>query len=522
LTNPPRSIATFSSTAVAVIALASLLGFSGIPGSGPTTSSAPASQAAADDPNLGLIFPELPPEIVEGRTLAMRVKGVQGRPLRFRWFTKYGSEDWDWNAPWSDSSEYAFNPARPGRYDFQIDVMCLGDREPVVKKWLGTINVQGHLVESASYTPLITALPVGMPVRFVLRLRQDFLMEELEFRLWDLKPANQVVIDWQPWPLPAFRREKPGYTGLQIDIRLRHSKNVIDNWWLGNFYYFSEIVDAEANLIRNLIADNFAVMDRDAAMAILADELWLAAHLMLWEYRGLTLRLQEDHLAHLAEMQQMTHGRGDTLSLRLRSCREYDLNLAKHVLHQSGSPLSLDLSLAAMPAIHDVFKAMDVGSDREYVLAAMTYAVHAGFHYGTSTSIQYVDLLEDGVAHCGDRASLLFNMLDHQGVNALFVEVACAESGHILVLVRHERDGPLMLDPTTGLIYRFDAREWGKGAIPQPIVLPSAYHAGIRQLNQLQPKECGVRIFRDVIEGVYPLKPTDVEFSIEPSEAPSR
>ena len=478
------------------------------------TSCSPTSQpSSAHTESSSIVFPTLPAQLQEGLTLPLTVRGAEsearlrGRILRYRWLSKYVGEDWTWDAPWRESPEYEFHPQRPGLYDLQVDVAERGGEKPVIQKWLGTIEVQGNLVADMGYSPLATVVPVETPVEFAVRLRPNISLERLEFRVWELLPTNRVVTDWQHWPVPAFHAAAARRTALQVDVRLSAAPSIIDSRWLNDFVFDDRYRAIQPNLLRDLAARGFEILDREQELRVTADALWIATHVLLWEYEGIEPREQVKLLGRLQAVADFAPAGGAIGLVTARSGRRYELDLIQRRMREAGSPVIWCIGLEDRPAYRQVFDLMGKSGDDEKILAAITYAVYCGYHYGTQASVQYMDDLEDTVAHCGDRAFLLREILSREEVDSEFVEISCSEAGHIIVQARVNGGGPLLLDASTARIFRFDAHRLGKDPLPAPLILPETYHIDYLGLLEWYDPSCTARIYRAVVPGVFPLVP---------------
>lgn len=452
------------------------------------------------------------------QTTRLQVRGDAASALRYRWLEKYLDEDWNWSAPWRDSPDFDFIPSRPGRYDLQVDIADAGEDVPRIKKWLGTIEVGGRLVERIGYTPLATVLPVGTPIHFVVRPRGTIPMEALEFRLWDLLPTNRIVCDWQSWPLPAFVCEHPRETGLQIDVRLKEAPAIQELHWLNDFVFHDGPTTHAANLLRCLMANHFDELDREKKVEGLAQELHMVAMLLDAEHQGRPLSTQIKHLSSTPIVTKVDMLGQHRIRVKLLGGEEIDIHLDTRTLQVVKSPIHLDVSLSAFPEYGVVLDALRTKPESIRIAAIMTRAVYVGYYYGTQPTSATLDSIESTVASCQDRAVLLHDLLRFVNVHSSFVELGHAESGHILIQINLPGTGPWLLDPTVGQLYEMAGRQISEKPIVEPIRLPPAHRLPHLDLSTFVKKGASVRIYDVCVVGVVPMVPVAPLLTTRPAE----
>jgi|GEM_PF-3550851 len=430
------------------------------------------------------LFPPLPPQVDVGDRISLIVQVEHPEIYEYRWLTKYGQKSWDWSAPWVKNAEYFFAPTLPGKYAIQVNIRHAHNETPITQKWLGSTDVIGPLVQRLSYLPAATALPADIPVTFVAEPRPEFPLDELEFRLWSLKPTNKIVNDWQPWPLPPYKALTPKTTGLQIDVRMKKFPSIMHRTWLNSFYFSTRQNPPNVNLIRSLIADDFQVCTMTEETETLARELWLVTHLMVWEHLVLSPKQQALLLRIMPLVKNITPIQGDKVALELIGGGCYEVDLGRRSIRQEKSPVTLDISLTTCEDYRAIFRAMAGQSKLAMAIAAVTHAVYTGYHYGTPP-FRYLQHVADVVSHCGTQSNLLKQILklNHVECEVICLHVPDEQGGfgvHALVQVNHPTQVPLLLDPSNGYLYEFDAQWLGTKDIPDPIILPQC-----RQLNFL-------------------------------------
>ena len=458
------------------------------------------------------ILSTLPGELAVGQAICLVVEPrVQG-PFEYRWLYKHDEADWDWSAPWTTAATHVFRPTGVGAHSLHVDIRRRGRSEVEVGKWLGTIVVSGPLVENIFYTPAATALPAGVPIEFLL-YRADQALEDLEFRLWDLLPEERVVRDWGPWPLPPFVCAEPRTTALQVDVRLKRLPQVIDRHWLSTFSFFGRQEPSAANLLRNLISDDFDVFGFPEAVAILARELWLATHMLQWRHEGVPPADARRRLEGLAGVESVETSPGGPLRVRMTGDRAYDIDLEACTLSQAGSPVLLRLTPDRYPHYRQALETMSGLARDVRIIGLLTLAVYEGYHYGTPPRFALADLPE-AVSHCGSQIDLLRRILAACGLPAQLVFLTAYDeqqntAAHGLVQTRLNDATPLLLDPTNGFLYLYDITDLGRRPIPEAIVLPQCRDLHQFDLRTLSARPIRVIVADAAVPNCVPLTPAD-------------
>lgn len=454
-----------------------------------------------------LHFPAMPATMRLGEALTLAVEPTLPEGLEVRWLTMYSGEEWDWSAPWRKEPAYTFAPIRPGVCALSVEIRARGEGPPLLARSLGQVRILATLVDSLAYVPALASIPVGTELSFVVRPKAP--LESLEFRLLETTAKNRVVQDWKPWPLEPFTARTPGLVGLQVNVRLKASPFVEDHRWLGEFFATTEQEGSgKSNLLRNLRADDFGYLDQRRARRVLARELWLAAHLLLWEAQAVPAESQVERLNGFAWVNYAALSDVRHAEVRLDDDQGYELDLRDRLFHQIGSAVQINLSLASYPLYRKVFELMGGSSDEVKAAAAVTYAVSEGYRYGTPLLYQNAPLAVPAL-DCGSLAVLLRDCLRDNGIAVQLVGVDKVDSDatHMVVLAQWPGGPVLLLDPTAGLVYELDARQGIKSEIPAPLALPTGRDLPFLDLRQFCSKACTAYVYAEILPGVIPVSP---------------
>ena len=245
-------------------------------------------------------------------------------------------------------------------------------------------------------------------------------------------------------------------------------------------------------------------------MATLARELNLAVHLLLWEYDGVALAEQASRLSSLVGVRAVEAPAPEERVVRLDSGNSYRVDLAKRLLRQEGSPTIVDASLSAFAPYRAVFDQFSSFSEEARLRGAMTYAVYAGYRYGTPVNY-IVENVSDAVAHCGALGLQLHEILRHLDVKSQFVAIDARGAAHMIVQVATGEGEKFLLDPSSGFAYAFDAHRLGKDAIPEPIRMPQVRNLDFLDLRRMfkdyDPEKFKVWVYEDYLPGAVYLRP---------------
>lgn len=470
-------------------------------------------------PSLILKAPTLPARMEAGQTLSLSIQTTEKIKAQFRWFTKSQDNDWNWSEPWTEESVFEFRPPNPGIYDVQVDVRNASKLDEIQKKWLGSVEVAGRLIDRISYTPPATLIPVGNFIHFVVRPRSGIPIDTLEFRLWDLLPTNRVVSDWRPWPIPPYSVDSPRQTGLQIDIRLKRAPSIVDLYWLNDFTFQRESPIPKANLLRSILACNFDTLDREKKVATIAAEFLIAGVVLDSKHRR---QSSDEVFARFSKLHSVTTSKREgtaLVELKTTSGEMVCVDLTAGSMRVAGTPLVFDLSLDSYPAYRAVLESVASKPDSVRLAAMITYAIGEGYYYGTQATLATMDPVEALVANCQDRAMLLKEFLGYWGIQTEFIEISSGESGHMLILAELPGAGPWLLDPTAGLVYEWNDQRWDNPTLRAPIRLPvSQLHSHLVLGSLIRPGTSITR-FSTHIEGVVPLEAVNRETTVIPADS---
>ena len=384
-----------------------------------------------------------------------------------------------------------------------------------------------QLVERLGFSPPLVSIPEGTRIEFVVQPLPAIPLSQLEFRLWDFPrgaPDWRVRQDWRPWPLDPLE-PGDGRIAWQIDVRRRSDPTAVDQRWLGEVYVAPGQEQRGKNcLIRNLLADDFDRLEQSDAQAALAREVWLAVHLLLWESQRLApdevLRavrtlpgveaaaLETGGLSASSDAPEQSGDRSsrppETIVVHYQDGSRYRFDTGRKTLREAGSPVVLDLSLAAYPQYAEVFKIADGLAPAAKAALAATYAVYAGYRYGTPP---FNPTVRSGLAHCGASAALLMQILQANRIEAETVVVALP-NGSVHALVHASPDGaPLALDPTIGHVYPGDIGQMGGVRTPAPLALPRVRDLPWLDLRTLLADRYDLVRYSRLAPGVTPPAP---------------
>lgn len=481
------------------------------------------AHAPRHPPSFACVLPCLQTRVDEGTILAVEPADPG---LQYRFLSKLNNLPWDWTAAWQDDATFMFRPHFPGEYALQVDVRDRTTREIVWRKWLGEIEVHGPLVRDVGRLPPAHCLPIGTSIEFMVQVA-DVPLDWLEFRTWDLVPTNTVVTDWQRWPLPPYVCEVARRTALQVDVRMIDAPQIVERFWLGDVISYEQERGAGANLLRNLASDDFEIFDSAAALTILAGELWLATHMLIWEFDGVPI---DEQLAFLRQACQVRHVQADSggLCVTLAPGRSYDLGLSTRTLAQTGSPVALTIDLARFSRYAQALRRLDGLPRSARPIALLTQAIYEGFRYGTPPG-HFLGSVADVCSHCGTQSQLLQDVLDAWDIESDVVALTVPVSSgpplfHALVQVRLE-DQPLLLDPSAGYLYACGADALAEFAVPDPIVLPQCRDLSQLDLRLLTSFDMEIAVAPRGVPGVVPLSVTvpsgpALDHGVDPEAAP--
>ena len=470
---------------------------------------------AQDEKKPQFTFPVLPESVNAGNSFVLKVEPKQLGDYQYQWYTKYCGNAWEVTADWPSSATYECKPKMAGVYALQVNIRNKADKEVVVEKWLGLIAVQGDLLRKILSSPPVAALPEGTPIRFFLQ-PGGFPPETLEFRLWSLLPTNQVVADWQPWPLPDFPlhpTDQSSQVAVQVDVRMKEYPAVMQMIWLNTFYLSPKEPTPVSSLLRSLLADDFRIADPEMATQVQAEELSLVLNLLYWEHWKLSVNEQMQKLKTLRCVKSVEGKTPDSLRVVLACGRAYTLDLKERQWHQEGSPLTLRFALDVFRSYENVYGRFEKDQEEIALIAGMTYAVYAGYHYGTAPN----NILEnptDSIAHCGTLVRQLHDLLDDAGTTSSFVAISVQGTDH-RVLETTAKGAHYLLDPSAGFIYRFSADQLGRAPIPVPIVLPQERNLDFLNLEKVfrnySPKFDRVEVIKKAYPNVVPARPAPAQ-----------
>ncbi len=459
-------------------------------------------RSVADTPDRPLtesdfVFPALPAEMKVGEPVCLTVEPLVAGPFEYRWLQKLNHVDWDWSAPWTTSPTHAFQSTAAGVFSAHVDIRRPGRQEIELSRWLGEAAVSGPLVERIFHVPAAVALPTGVPIEFFVWPRWHE-PEDLEFRLWDLLPEEKIVHDWAPWPLPPFVCSEPRTTALQVDVRLKRQPQVIDRRWLNTFTFFDRQEPSAANLLRNLISDDFEVFAFSEGLGILARELWLATHMLQWQHEGAGPAEARQRLEALPGVEGVEAPPIGPLRVRMAGGRVYEVDLEAFTLSQAGSPVLLRLTLERYPRCRQALDAMRHLPSEARTVGLLTLAVYEGYHYGTPAQLALMHVA-DAISHCVTQMDLLRRILETCGLPARYAFLATYDAQHnaaphAFVQTRLDDGTPLLLDPTNGYMYLYDIADLGRRPVPEPVVLPQC-----RDLRQFDLRNLAARPGRVIV-----------------------
>ena len=298
-----------------------------------------------------------------------------------------------------------------------------------------------------------------------------------------------MVADWQPWPLPDFPlhpTDQSNQVAVQVDVRIKEYPAVMQMIWLNTFYLSPKEPKPIPNLLRSLLADDFRIIDPEMATQVQAEELSLVLNLLYWEHWKLSANEQMRKLRTLRCVKFVEGKKPDRLRMVLACGQAYTLDLKKRQWHQEGSPLTLRFALDAFSPYENVYGRFKKDQEEIALIAGTTYAVYAGYHYGTAPNC-ILENPADSIAHCGTLARQLHGLLDDAGTTSSFVAISVQGAAH-RILETTAKGVYYLLDPLAGFIYRFSADQLGKAPIPVPIALPPGAQPGFPELGEGLPQ----------------------------------
>ena len=476
------------------------------------TRTAPTTRAADDEQ---FEIPTLPAYMQVGEAAGLRVQPPAQGHFEYQWLVKYGPHDWDWSRPWLEDSAIVFTPKQPGVYALHVNVRDRGTGQPRLKRSLDQVTVQGRLVEDIYHSPLATALPVGTAVEFFLSLSGS--PNDLEFRLWDLQPTEQVVHDWQAWPLPPYVASEAKLTALQIDVRLKDAPSVLQHYWINSFQFFDPAaVSQGVSLLRCLIADDTDFDRLGESIDEVGEQLDLITALFSWESEALPAAAQLERLSRWPLAVEVQAQPAGEMLLTTARGRRYFVDLASRIVRQQGSPLMLRARLAEFPRYQQALALLASLSEPVRRAALLNYAVYEGYQYGTPARSALLDLNQP-ISHCSSQSMLLHALLGRGGLapELLWVVVPDGRGGsgsHSLVQVRISAEQVLLLDASSGFVYVVPEHWAGSGRLPDPIILPPCRTMSFLDLRQACSAGCSVSAAAQAVPNVVPLRHPSTSF----------
>lgn len=464
-------------------------------------------------------FPRLPSAVTVGEPLRLAVRPLAEGSWEYRWHVKRGSDPWEVVRPWSPDPGVTLRPEAGGSWAVQVDVR---ETQVVARKWLGQMVVRKPLVDGFTTLPPASALAAGTPFRFLVTPLEAAPLDSLEFRVLEVSDRGETVRtlrDWGPWPVPPLAATARGYVILWMEVRERADPDALDRHPLGEFYISAGGAGGadgtsgagRANLLRNLIADDFGSLDDEAAVAKLASELWLAVHILEQESDGAapdTLAPAIRSLLPRAEVRTPADGGPIEVTMPAGATgttgatgATYRIDPASRAFEEVGSPVSLRLDIEHYPRYREVFRVTrDLPPGRRMV-AALTFAVYEGYHFGDPGHGRLRHPAQI-VSHCGSQSLLLHRLLARCGVAAEFVAFDAPTSSHLVLQVTRGEGGPLILDASSGLLYPIDARELRDRAPPAPLRLPPVRELDYVDLRRLRVPGTRVTIYTKPRAGI--------------------
>jgi hypothetical protein len=447
----------------------------------------------------GFRLPLLPPRLGVGETVCLAVERLVPGDYEYCWHCATTAKDWSGPAGWSTSPHIAFTPKHPGHYHWHLTVRASNSQEVVLDQPLGTITVAGPLVGEFFHTPAAISVPVGLPLHFRV-LRRGFPIDTLEFRLLELSPVLRVVHDWQRWPLPPYVADAPKITGLQIDVRLRDTPDIVDKHWINTFcFYEPQAIVPGHSLLRALISDDFELLDHDTALQQLAEELGLAAHLLLWEFDHVSAEDQQRRLAGLTGVVSVTPAARNQMDVKLACGTAVRIDLTARTYAQENSPVRLTIALEQFPRYRLALEQLRDLPTPTRLFMLLHYAVYEGYHYGTPPQFDLTHV-NNPISHCGSQAKQLHRMLALNGHRPAYVWITATnpdgdQAGHVVVHMPGTNGAQWLLDPSNGFVYPLPAEWDGRidANLPAPIRLPACRTLDYVDLRTLCAGDCQVR-----------------------------
>lgn len=84
-------------------------------------------------------YPELNYDVELGARTSFAVSLDNAGNFEYQWLTKFGQEDWAWQAPWSENRVYEFFPKKAGIYNFHLNIREKKTKLKREGKYLGSL-----------------------------------------------------------------------------------------------------------------------------------------------------------------------------------------------------------------------------------------------------------------------------------------------------------------------------------------------------------------------------------------------
>ena len=461
-------------------------------------------------------FPALPPIADLSKSLSLSIGTKSDNPIEFRWYVKYGKEKWIALTDWSSKRDMTLTPPKMGPLALQVDIRDKDTKRILMHKWLGVITVNGNLIKNLFVSPSGVSLPAGTELTFNVQASPDYPLEDLEFRLIELHPPEdkgawdyKEVQKWQAWPLhPYALPDTPkGTMALQVGIRLKANPLIIQKKWMGQYYPYVSKPDKHANLLRSLIADDFDLEPTANSNQVLADELNLSLHLMLWQKQSALPADQTKKIRALANIKSVSQVDPSNTNVQYASMRSYNVDLAGMKLHEQDSPLEINVGLKDFPQYSDMLTSCSTLTENQKIMAGFVLAIFEGYRYGTPPN-GTLESMCDTISHCASSSYQLLSLLRAIGYHAKVITMDDPEAGaHVIVQSNAPGEKPILLDTTMGCVYAFGVENFGKTAIPKPILLQSDHILDSLNLTTFfKPGKTEFAIIEDFEPGVVPLR----------------
>lgn len=358
------------------------------------------------------------------------------------------------------------------------------------------------LIDKIVFKTPSQARHVSQGVQFLLVLAPQHpgRIEDYEFRLYReisrdgkrIEPWT-VIQNWRAWPLePTYVPESGVVVSYQVDVRPRAQPDDIRMHWVGQVAFHDCPMGSPANLLRNLLGDDFHRAGRQDALDHLAARLWLAVHMLHWEYEKVPLNAQASALARLPLVAEAKAQGEVCFAVRFFGGTVSTVDLSARSIRQADSPLTLEIDLRSYPRYRDAFDRLKSLSTKGRLMGTTMLAVYEGYHYGTP-AFGEMRSIHDSVSHCGTQAELLKDLLDRVGVRGVeTTKISLDDSIHWVIQLRPLGNEPLILDPTSGYIYRCRLEPTGCKALAEPIVLPQNRDLDCLRLDRLCQPGCRI------------------------------